>query len=162
MRLESRWQDDGTAEGEVTQELFWIDRLDEKLDDDNKHAVSPVDRGLIQLYYTPASRDAGAQIRATTGALAARLLRAIEWSKGTRDTVDASTKKLSEAFSAEAAIEAMSVALSNRWYELEEAETSTDPSLTLVSQRFEEVVAKIQVLFAQGPADIERGLEVFE
>lgn len=64
MRLELRWQDDGTAEGEVTQELFWIDRLDEKLDDDNKHAVSPVDRGLIQLYYTPASRDAGAQIRA--------------------------------------------------------------------------------------------------
>ena len=77
----------------------------------------------------------------------------------TRDTVDASIKKLSEAFSAEAAVKAMSDALSNRWYELEEAETSTEPSLTLVSRRFEEVVAKIQVLFEQGPADIERGLE---
>jgi energy-coupling factor transporter ATP-binding protein EcfA2 len=63
MRLEARWQDDGTADGEVTQELFWIDRLDEKIDDDHKHAVSPVDRGLIQFYYTPASRDAGAQSR---------------------------------------------------------------------------------------------------
>jgi putative ATP-dependent endonuclease of OLD family len=160
MRLEGRWEDDGTADGEVTQELFWIDRLDKKIEDDHKHAVSPIDRGLIQLYYTPASRDAGAQIRATTGALAARLLRAIEWSKGTRDTIDAATKTLSEAFNAEAAIKAISVSLSNRWDELEESETDTDPSLTLISQRFEEVVAKIQVLFAQGSAKIERGLEV--
>ncbi len=120
MRLEARWQDDGTADGEVTQELFWIDHLEEKIGDDHKHAVSPVDRGLIQLYYTPASRDAAAQIRATTGALAARLLRAIEWSKSTRDTVDAATKKLSEAFSAEAAIDAISVTLSNRWDDLED------------------------------------------
>jgi len=160
MRLEARWQDDGTADGEVTQELFWIDQLDEKIDDDHRHAVSPVDRGLIQLYYTPASRDAGAQIRATTGALAARLLRAIEWSKGTRDTIHAATKKLAEAFNAEAAIEAFNISLSNRWDELEESETDTDPGLTLISQRFEEVVAKIQVLFAQGLAEIQRGLEV--
>ena len=76
-----------------------------------------------------------------------------------RPAADASIKKLSEAFSAEAAVKAMSDALSNRRCELEEAETSTEPSLTLVSRRFEEVVAKIQVLFEQGPADIERGLE---
>ena len=49
--------------------------------DDKKHPVPAADRGLIQLYYTPASRDAAAQVRATTGALAARLLRAIEWSE---------------------------------------------------------------------------------
>lgn len=48
--------------------------------DDKCHPVSAADRGLIQLYYTPASRDAAAQVRATAGALAARLLRAIEWS----------------------------------------------------------------------------------
>lgn len=46
---------------------------------DKRHPISAADRGLIQLYYTPASRDAAAQVRATAGALAARLLRAIEW-----------------------------------------------------------------------------------
>ena len=70
------------------------------------------------------------------------------------------TKKLAEAFNAEAAIEAFNISLSNRWDELEESETDTDPGLTLISQRFEEVVAKIQVLFAQGLAEIQRGLEV--
>lgn len=160
MRLEGRWQDDGTAEGEVTQELFWIDHLEEKVEADDKHAVSPADRGLIQFYYTPASRDAAAQIRATTGALAARLIKAIEWSKGTRKAVDDATKKLSDAFGGEAAIDAISRALSVRWKELHDEETDTDPSLALVSKRFEEVIAHIQVMFQHGPAKIERGLDV--
>ena len=159
MRLEARWEDDGTADGEVTQELFWKDPLDDKNKDDHKHPVSLFDRGLIQVYYTPASRDAGTQIRASTGALAARLLRAIEWSEVARTAINESIRKLSAAFSAEAAITAISTALSNRWDELEESETGTDPRLTLISQRFEEVVAKIQVQF-DAPGDIERGLEV--
>ena len=160
IRLEGHWQDDGTAEGEVTQELFWVDHLKEKVESDDKHAVSPADRGLIHFYYTPASRDAAVQIRATTGALAARLLKAIEWSKKTRKAVDEATEKLSAAFSGEGAIAAISEALGTRWKELHDDKTDTDPSLRLVSKRFEEVVAHIQVMFQHGPAEIERGLDV--
>jgi putative ATP-dependent endonuclease of OLD family len=159
MRLEAQWEDDGTAEGEVTQNLYWVDKLGDEITEDDKSAVSPLDRGHIQIYYTPATRDAEAQIRASTGALAARLLRAIEWSKKTRDTVDAATKELSKAFVGEAAIDAISDALSERWKELHDEKTDTDPALALTSQRFEEVVARIQVLFQQGPAAIERGLD---
>jgi putative ATP-dependent endonuclease of the OLD family len=160
LRLEGRWQDNGTAEGEVTQELFWVDHLKDKVETDDKHAVSPADRGLIQFYYTPASRDAATQIRATTGALAARLIKAIEWSKGTRKAVDDATKKLSDAFGGEAAIDAISKALNVRWKELHDEQTDTDPNLALVSKRFEEVVAHIHVMFQHGPAKIERGLDV--
>ncbi|MCA6100070.1 hypothetical protein [Bradyrhizobium australafricanum] len=81
--------------------------------------------------------------RSHTGALAARLIKAIEWSKGTRKAVDDATKKLSDALGGEAAIDAISKALSERWKELHDEETDTDPSLTLVSKRFEEVVAHI-------------------
>ncbi len=159
IRLEAQWEDDGTTEGEVTQNLYWVDKLGDKIAEDDKRTVSPLDRGLIQVYYTPATRDAEDQIRASTGALAARLLRAIEWSRKTRDTVDAATKELSKAFGAEAAIDAISAALSDRWKELHDEKTDTDPALTLTSQRFEEVVARIQVLFQQGPAAIQRGLD---
>jgi putative ATP-dependent endonuclease of OLD family len=159
MRLEAQWDDDGTADGEVTQNLYWVDKLGDGITDDDKHTVSALDRGHIQVYYTPATRDAEAQIRASTGALAARLLRAIEWSKKTRDTVDNATKELSKAFGAETGIDAISAALSDRWKELHDEKTDTDPALTLTSQRFEEVVARIQVLFQQGPAAIERGLD---
>jgi putative ATP-dependent endonuclease of the OLD family len=159
MRLEAQWEDDGTTEGEVTQNLYWINKLGDPIAEEGKRVVAPHDRGYIQVYYTPATRDPEAQIRASTGALAARLLRAIEWSKATKDTVDSATKMLSTAFGGEAAISSISTALSDRWKELHDEKTDTNPALTLTSQRFEEVVARIQVLFQQGPASIERGLD---
>ncbi|MEZ0085224.1 AAA family ATPase [Bradyrhizobium japonicum] len=159
MRLEAQWEDDGTTEGEVTQNLYWINKLGAPIAEEDKRVVAPHDRGYIQVYYTPATRDPEAQIRASTGALAARLLRAIEWSKATKDTVDFATKTLSTAFGGEAAICSISTALSDRWKELHDEKTDTNPALTLTSQRFEEVIARIQVLFQQGPASIERDLD---
>jgi len=159
LRLESRWDDDRTLDGEVSQELFWVDTLDALVKEEHRHTISAFERGLIQLYYTPATRDAGAQIRATTGALAARLLRAIEWSDATKKAVDAATQGVSKSFSAEPAIEAMGGALRERWLALHDDVTDTEPGLTLISRRFEEVVSHVNVIFQQGPAGIERGLE---
>ncbi len=159
LRLEARWEDDGTIDGEVSQELLWVDTLDDDPPDDKRHPVSAADRGLIQLYYTPASRDAAAQIRATAGALAARLLRAIEWSSETEDAVQKASKNLSAAFEGEAAIAAIGKALQTRWSNLHDEVVDTKPRLSLVSRRFEEVVGKIAVIFEQGPDGHERGLE---
>ena len=159
MRLEARWEDDGTVEGEVSQELFWVDTLDLVIKDELRHAVAAADRGLIQLYYTPASRDAESQIRATTGALAARLLRAIEWSKTTQTAVEQASEKLSDAFEAEEAIKAIGEALTKRWADLHDDVVDTTPGLSLVSRRFEEVVSRINVIFQHGPEGIERQLD---
>ncbi|MEP7351481.1 MAG: AAA family ATPase [Sphingorhabdus sp.] len=159
MRLEARWEDDGTVEGEVSQDLFWVDTLDGDPPEEKCHSVLAADRGLIQLYYTPASRDAAAQIRATTGALAARLLRAIEWSSETEEAVQEASENLSAAFEAEAAIAAIGNALQERWSDLHDEIVDTKPRLSLVSRRFEEVVNKIAVIFEQGPDGHERGLD---
>lgn len=159
LRLEARWEDDGTVEGEVSQELFWVDTLDDEPPDDKRHPVSAADRGLIQLYYTPASRDAAAQIRATTGALAARLLRAIEWSSETENAVQEASENLSAAFEGETAIAAIGTALQTRWSGLHDEVVNTKPRLSLVSRRFEEIVNKIAVVFEQGPDGHERGLD---
>jgi putative ATP-dependent endonuclease of OLD family len=159
LRLEARWEDDGTVEGEVSQDLFWVDTLVDKPSDEQRHSVSASDRGLIQLYYTPASRDAGAQVRATAGALAARLLRAIEWSSATETAVQEAGDHLSEAFEAEEAIAAIGKALRKRWAGLHDDVVDTKPRLSLVSRRFEEVVNKIAVIFEQGPDGHERALD---
>ncbi|WP_241122807.1 ATP-dependent nuclease [Achromobacter xylosoxidans] len=159
LRLEARWEDDGTVEGEVSQEIFWVDTLDDEPAEDERHPVSASDRGLIQLYYTPASRDAATQIRATTGALAARLLRAIEWSSETEEAVQEAAENLATAFEEESAIAAIGKALQVRWSGLHDEVVDTKPRLSLVSRRFEEVVNKIAVIFEQGPDGQERGLE---
>lgn len=159
IRLEARWDDDGTAEGAVTQALFWVNTLDAKVDDSQKGAVAASERGLIQLYYTPASRDAQSQIKATTGALAARLLKAIEWSQSTADAVAEASQTLTDAFDGENAIKAIGNALGERWEYLHDGDIDTEPGLSLMSRRFEEVVARIGVVFKQGPTGEDRGLE---
>ncbi|MBA3512295.1 MAG: AAA family ATPase [Sphingomonas sp.] len=159
LRLDASWEDDGTLEGEVAQQLSWVDSLDETPDETVCHPVAAADRGLIQLYYTPASRDAAAQIRASTGALGARLLRAIDWSSKTETAVEKASDELATAFEAEAAIKAISDALKARWSDLHDEVVDTKPRLSLVSRRFDEIVNKVAVLFEQGPDGRERGLD---
>jgi putative ATP-dependent endonuclease of the OLD family len=159
LRLEARWEDDGTVDGEVSQDLFWVSTLEDNPKDEQKHPVSAADRGLIQLYYTPASRDAAAQVRVTTGVLAARLLRAIAWSDPTKRTVNDASAALAGAFEAEAAIGAIGRALDARWSALHDEVVDTKPHLSLVSRRFEEIVNQITVTFQQGPDGQERGLD---
>ena len=159
IRLEARWNYDGTVEGEVSQELYWVDTLESNPKDEQKHLMNAFERGLVQLHYTPASRDASAQIRATTGALAARLLRAIEWSEGAKETVERASEALGEAFEDEAAIEAIGKAIEKRWSRLHDEVVETKPKLSLVSRRFEEIVRRINVIFQQGPDGFEWNLE---
>lgn len=159
MRLEARWVDDGTVDGEVIQRLDWITTLG-LIDDDHRHSVSPSDRGLIQLHYTPASRDAAAQIRASTGALAARLLRAIEWSAATQTQVEAASYAMQNAFTAEGAISAIKDALTTRWLALNADAADSQPSIVLTSRRFEEIVRNIGVVFQQTQGGFERGLNM--
>lgn len=158
MRLEADWEFDGTVDGAVSQNLYWVDTLDEQPTEDKKHPVAAADRGLIQLYYTPAARDPAKQVRSTAGALTSRLLRAIEWSEKTETTVTEASASLSKAFESEEAIDAISDALKERWSDLHDDETDTQPRLSLVSRRFEEIVSKIAVVFEQGPDGAEREL----
>lgn len=159
MRLEAHWVDDGTVDGEVIQRLDWITTLG-LIGDNHRHSVSPSDRGLIQLHYTPASRDAVAQIRASTGALAARLLRAIEWSAATQTQVELASNAMQKAFISEGAISAIKDALTARWMALNADAADSQPSIVLTSRRFEEIVRNIGVVFQQTQGGFERGLNM--
>ena len=121
--------------------------------------IRAAERGLIQLYYTPASRDVATQVRATAGSLSARLLRAIEWSDEVRSSVDASTQEMVDSFESEAAIKEIGKRLKMRWSSLYDEQVDAKPRLSLISRRFEEVVGKIAVIFEQGPDGHERGLD---
>jgi putative ATP-dependent endonuclease of the OLD family len=159
IRLEASWEDDGTTDGEISQELFWIETLEDPIAEEKRVPLSASDRALIQLYYTPASRDAAKQIRATTGSLAARLLRAIEWSDATKTAVDEAQTNVNESFDAEAAISSIADALNERWSALHDEKSDTEPRLRLISSQFDEVVRRLGVVFQRGPAGFERGLE---
>ena len=72
-----------------------------------------------------------------------------------KDSVQKAIEQLSTSFSAEPAISAIGKALSDRWDELHDGTTDKTPGLALISQRFEEVVAKVQVLFDQSLSETQ-------
>jgi putative ATP-dependent endonuclease of OLD family len=148
MRLEAQWVNDQTTEGDVQQQLFWVDTLDAVPDDLAKQRVFSSDRALVQLYYAPATRDAATQIRATTGALASRLLRAVAWTDKTRTTVEEATSSIQVAFSSEYAVAAINSAIGERWQELYDDPIHREPRLNLISRQFDEVIRRIGVIFS--------------
>jgi putative ATP-dependent endonuclease of the OLD family len=159
VRLEATWEDDGTTDGEISQELFWIHTLEDMIADEHRVQMLASERALIQLYYTPANRDAAKQIRATTGALAGRLLRAIEWSPATRKAVESAQADVNASFEAEDAIKSIADALQGRWSTLHDDRSDTEPRLRLISSEFDEVIRRLNVVFQRGPAGFERGLD---
>ena len=94
LRLEASWTDDGTIEGHVDQDLFWVLTAEEPVPEDRKQRVTPNDRGRIQVYYIPANRDPAPEFRSAARNSAGRLVRAISWLQGTRDTVESASEKI--------------------------------------------------------------------
>lgn len=158
MRLEAQWSDDQTIEGDVEQNLYWVDTLEPVPDGLAKHRVAPMDRSLVRLYYAPATRDAASQIRATTGALASRLLRAVVWAEKTRTALAEAAADIQSAFSAEDAIGALNSAIEGRWGELTDDPTSGEPRLSLITRDFDEVIRRLAVTF--GSTDDGASLDV--
>lgn len=57
IRLRATWNDDGTPDGTIEEELRWITTLDEAFEWEDCRNVSAVERASIQLVYVPAVRN---------------------------------------------------------------------------------------------------------
>lgn len=151
MRLEAEMTDDGTAEGDIMQQLNWIDTLDPDPTEQQKSRVIPSDRRLIQLLYTPATRPPHSQNGTTTNSLISRLIRYIEWSQNTQNVIEKSGKALHDALAAENAFMAINKCLSDRWEELYDEVLDTNPTLSVGSKQLVDIIGLMKVIFQQSP-----------
>ena len=155
MRLQARWNDDGTPDGSIDEDLRWITTLDDDFKWDECKRVQAVERGSIQLIYVPAARDAAAQV---TALLKGRLWQAARWSDGFRDSTAASAQDIQQRFEREEPAEFIIERLTKRWRQVHEADTDTTPVLRLVESRFDELVRKAEFAFSPDEAGQERSL----
>lgn len=124
IRLESRWQDDGTMDGAIETTCWVIPTLEPVYDQQLRVKLPASERGRIQVLYVPASRDGA---RHVTAFLRGRLWRAAHWSEELRDLVTTSADELRQAFHDEPATTAIETALTTRWAELYGAGTHATP-----------------------------------
>ena len=159
VRLEATWTEDGTVDGNIDQKLWWVTTDDETPDDEHKKPLEGSERGLVQVHYVPATRDASSQLTYATNAMAGRLLRAVAWSEETRQTVQDASQKVYESFGKELAVQEINRALRNRWKDLHDVAVDAEPEFQIISRRFEEVIRRFNVTFRPTETGGEREFE---
>ncbi len=155
IRLQATWTDDGTPEGAIEEDLRWIRTLDDPFDWDTCSRVHPVQRASIQFIYLPASRDATTQV---SSLLNGRLWQAAKWSTEFRNASQNDADRLQQSFELEEPSKFLLERLSNRWKQVYEADTDSQPHLRLIDNRFEELVRKAEFTFTPDEKGQERSL----
>ncbi|MGT2866440.1 ATP-dependent nuclease [Streptococcus fryi] len=93
IRLESSWEDDGTVEGSVDTQIYYISSDEEIIKDENKHRAPRKDLDKIRVLYVPASRTPEKELGNASGSMLSRLVSSINW---TEDEIKEITDKIGE------------------------------------------------------------------
>lgn len=155
INLKATWTDDGTPDGSVTEDIRWINSMDDDFDREEYPRVQAVERGSIQFIYVPATRDAATQV---TSLLKGRLWRAAKWSDEFRERSAKSAGNIQKRFEKEKPTQFIIERLSKRWEQVHDADTEAIPRLRLVDSRLEELVRKAEFAFYPDEAGRERPL----
>lgn len=155
MALRATWNDDGTPDGSVDEDLRWITSLDDHFVWDECTRVQAVERASIQLIYVPAARDAATQVSAL---LRGRLWKAARWSDDFRQEAAASAGEVHDRFAREGPTAALIDRLAKRWRQVHEADTDTSVVLRLIDTQFDHLVARAEFSFLPDESGRERGL----
>ena len=81
IRLESSWEDDGTVEGSVDTQIYYISSDEDTIRDEDKHHAPRKDLDKIRVFYVPASRTPEKEIGNTSGSMLSRLVNSINWTE---------------------------------------------------------------------------------
>ncbi len=93
IRLESSWEDDGTVEGSVDTQIYYISSDEDTIRDEDKHRAPRKDLDKIRVLYVPASRTPEKELGNASGSMLSRLVNSINW---TEDEINEITDKIDE------------------------------------------------------------------
>lgn len=113
--LRATWRQSASAEGDIEQELLWVNSTESSPPAETLHHLSSVERSLIQLFYVPATRDAVRELRAVSGTILSRSLQRVAWSDSTRENVLQGTQALADVVRSESALKNLEAGLRTHW-----------------------------------------------
>ncbi len=154
--LKAVWVDDGTPDGVVESSIRWITRTDDDYEWDACKPLTAAQRSAIQVVYVPANRGSLSQVKAL---LRGRLWRAARWSEALQEKTEENAEQLQDAFQKEPPLKFISKRLSQRWRQVNEAGTHTQPILKLTEDRFEAIIRHADVKFTPDASGADRPLE---
>lgn len=137
IQLKAIWEDDGTQEGNIAEDIRWLDTLGDDYEFDTCRKVSNAERAAIQLIYVPAKRNAVSQAAAV---LKSRLWQIAQWSSGLRKMSSSIVETLQLNFAQEEPVKLINTQLTANWQSLHSSQFFIKPEIQLLESSFESLL----------------------
>lgn len=147
IRLEANWKDDGTAEGYVQQNTYWVTSIDNPPPEERKYRMDPQDRGLIQSQYIPAIRNPSAELKYTTNARVGRLLNAISWTSDILDKIRDASNNIQDLFDNQKQITMINEKIQYMWGNLNDDPFTSYVKLSFSGNQLDEILRNTSIRF---------------
>lgn len=150
--LSSTWTNDGTAQGDLEQELWWAptDSTDQSEIDKVRHKVQPLDRARIRVIYVPAARDPAYQIRSTTETTFGRLLDAINWDASAEGSINTKISEIKTSLSSLLGLQSIESRTQQNWSNLYHGKRLGTLNLEIVTQEARQLIKQVTATFSPG------------
>lgn len=148
LRLEATWVDDGTADGSVEQQLWWLLNSEPEPADAHRRRVRPHERAMIQAVYAPSDRDPADALRYAAQTGLGRFIRAIRWNDETHAAVEDAAKEIDAALDRAPGVVAIKEAISTTWSQLARDDMFANAHLRFTSIALAELIRSFDVTFS--------------
>ena len=149
IRLESSWEDDGTVEGSVDTQIYYISSDEEIIKDEDRHRAPRKDLDKIRVLYVPASRTPEKELGNASGSMLSRLVNSINW---TEDEIKEITDKIGELnntfLSDNGALAKINQGIQKSWALYHEDKRFSQAELTINSSELAVALRQIDLKFS--------------
>ncbi|WP_327084469.1 ATP-dependent nuclease [Streptococcus suis] len=161
IRLESSWEDDGTVEGSIDTQIYYISSAEDNIKDEDKHRAPRKDLDKIRVLYVPASRTPEKELGNASGSMLSRLVNSINW---TDDEIKEITNKIDELnntfLSESGALTQINQEIQKSWKLYHEDKRFSQAELTINSSEMAGALRQIALKFS--PTTTEEAFTVSE
>jgi energy-coupling factor transporter ATP-binding protein EcfA2 len=147
VRLEASLSFDYNPLGDVDESIWIVDGDMVDPDEDNKHRLSAAQRNAIQVNYIPANRDPLVQLRYSSKAILGRLLKAIKWSEGEKESFEEQAQQLNGLAGENPALVQITEAINGSWQQIYKGRHLSQAGLNFPVGDVDEILKLIQLQF---------------
>lgn len=144
MKLEATWEQGNTPDGIVDSMMYYVSASE---DTDHKIRVSSTDLSQIKIIYVPAIRNPSHLLKNATGTLLWRVLKGINWSDSTRESIKSNLTQAETDLFKEAGLEKVRVSLKSHWKNYHRDQRYAEANIRFNSTDLDQLIKKFEVDF---------------
>ena len=149
IRLESSWEDDGTVEGSIDTQIYYISSAEDIIKDEDKHRAPRKDLDKIRVLYVPASRTPEKELGNASGSMLSRLVNSINWTEDETSEITDKIDELNNTFLSEnGALTQINQEIQKSWKLYHEDNRFSQAELTINSSEMAAALRQIALKFS--------------